>query len=107
VGACQKGGLILLADAFGVVGDGLAHEVVMLFPAGEFFAFVEDLGVDLDLFVFVGDEEVLAGRLGHPLLRVQLLDALQTSLVALVFVLDTVELHYPHGCFIYNIQVNR
>ena len=93
-----------MPNAFGVVGDGLAHEVVVLFPAGEFFAFVEDLCVDFYFFVFVGDEEVLAGRLGHPLLGVQLLDALQTSLVGLVLVLDTVELHYPHGCFIYNIN---
>jgi hypothetical protein len=99
--ARQECGLILHPNPSRVFGDGLAHEFVMFLSAGEFLLLVEDLGVEFDLLVLVGEVEVLAGGAGDPLLAVQLLDGLQPSLVALVVVLDPVQLHYPH--FIYYI----
>jgi hypothetical protein len=65
---------------------------------------VEDLRVDFYFFVLVGEEEVLSGGLDDPLFAVELLDALQTTLVDFVVLLDAVELHYAHGCFIYNTK---
>jgi hypothetical protein len=104
VDAREEGGLVLLSNPFGVVGNGLVHEFVVLLPPGEFLPFVEDLRVDFYFFVLVGEEEVLSGGLDDPLFAVELLDALQTTLVDFVVLLDAVELHYAHGCFIYNTK---
>lgn len=86
--------------------DGLAHEFVMFFSAGELLFLVEDLCVEFDLFVLVGQVEVLAGGASDPLLAVELLDRLETAFVGLVVMLDTVELHYPHFILLCHLDNN-
>lgn len=51
--SCHQCGLVLLSDAFGVLGYGLAHEFIVFFSAGEFLAFVEYLGIEFDLFALI------------------------------------------------------
>ena len=102
--SCHQCGLVLLPDAFGVLGYGLAHEFIVFFSAGEFLAFVEYLGIEFDLFALIGKIEVLAGCLDDSLFAVEGLDALEASLMAFVVVLDSVQLHYAHCCFIITLE---
>ena len=98
--SCHQYGLVLLSDAFGVLGYGLAHEFIVFCSAGELLAFVEDLGIEFELFALVSKKEVLTGCLDDSLFAVEGLDALEASFMAFVVVLDLVQLHYAHCCFI-------
>ena len=72
----------------------------MPLPARELLPLMENFSIQLDLFTLVGHVEVVRSYLCHFLLAVEALDALETTLVSLEVVLDSVQLHYSHECFI-------
>jgi len=80
--------------------DGLAHKLIVALPAGELLPLMENFSIQFDLFSLVGHIEVVRGCLCHLLLAVEVLDALETTLVSLEVVLDSVQLHYSHVCLI-------
>jgi hypothetical protein len=83
--SCHQCGLVLLFDAFRVLGYGLAHDFIGFFSAGEFFAFVEYLGIGFGFFALIFMIEMLAVCLDDSLFAVEGLDALEASFMAFVF----------------------
>ena len=62
----------------------------------DFFLFLKDIRVDLDLFMLIAHIKLLTGDPCNSLLAIHLLDALQSPLVVLEVVFDSIELHNPH-----------
>jgi len=83
--SCHQCGLVLLSDAFRVLGYGLAHDFIGFFSAGEFFAFLGYLGIGFGFFALIFMIEMLAGCLDDSLFAVEGLDALEASFMAFVF----------------------
>lgn len=76
------------------------HEFIMFFSSREFFTLMKDLSINFNFFMFISKIKMLTSCLCHTLLTIQLLNTLQSPLMTLIVMLDTVQLHYPHAFYI-------